>query len=80
MTPSAVDIPGRCLTTASPNAAMTGAGSVDRLSEGTFYARIELVRQRTKRTVDARAGDAVALALLSGAPVLVTRPVFDQVS
>jgi RNA polymerase sigma-70 factor, ECF subfamily len=40
---------------------------VDRLTERTLYARIELVRQRTKRTVEARAGDAVALALLTGA-------------
>jgi RNA polymerase sigma-70 factor (ECF subfamily) len=53
---------------------------VDRLAEGTFYARIQLARQRTKRTVDARAGDAVALALLTGAPVFVTRPVFDEAS
>jgi RNA polymerase sigma-70 factor, ECF subfamily len=53
---------------------------VDRLAEGTFYARIQLARQRTKRTVAARAGDAVALALLTGAPVFVTRPVFDEVS
>lgn len=53
---------------------------IDRLTEGSYYARIQLARQRTKRTVEARAGDAVALALLTGAPVLVTRPVFDELS
>lgn len=45
--------------------------AVTRLSEGTFYAELRLVSEAQTIVVDARPSDAVALALRSGATILV---------
>ncbi|MHB8997721.1 MAG: bifunctional nuclease family protein [Armatimonadota bacterium] len=45
--------------------------AVTRLEEGTFYAELTLVSEAQTIVVDARPSDAVALALRSGAIILV---------
>jgi RNA polymerase sigma-70 factor, ECF subfamily len=51
---------------------------IDRLSENTAYAQVLLTGPGGGRTVEARASDGIALALLSGADVSVARSIFDQ--
>lgn len=60
---------------------------ISELREGTFYATLVLVPRDTgtaaagaERTVDCRPSDAIALAVQTGAPILVARDVFDQVA
>lgn len=52
---------------------------VDRLTEGTFYAVVSVAGPRGAIDVDARPSDALALALVVGAPVLADREVVDAV-
>src|SRR6185295_15247982 len=48
------------------------------LREGTFFAEIHLAPEETKRILDARPSDAIALALRAEAPIYVRRAVLDQ--
>lgn len=49
--------------------------TITELSEGTFYATINFANHES---ISARPSDAVALALQSGAPVLVSADVMDE--
>jgi bifunctional DNase/RNase len=53
--------------------------TVRRLVGGALYADITLDRDGRRREVEARPGDAVALALLAGAPIRVAATVMDTV-
>jgi bifunctional DNase/RNase len=52
---------------------------IDRLTEGTFYAVIVVDGPQGIAEVDARPSDALALALVVGAPVRADREVVDTV-
>ncbi|MFC2170548.1 bifunctional nuclease domain-containing protein [Calditrichota bacterium] len=51
---------------------------VTKLEENTFYALVYLDTIDGVREVDARPSDAIALALKSNAPILVSRQVFED--
>ena len=60
---------------------------ISELREGTFYATLTLVPDDPggdgnvePRTVDCRPSDAIALAVQTGAPILVSRDVFEAVA
>ena len=60
---------------------------ISELREGTFYATLMLVPRDkgtsvdgSERTVDCRPSDAIALAVQTGAPILVARDVFEAVA
>ena len=60
---------------------------INDLRDGTFYASLVLVHrdQETpdeggEQLVDCRPSDAIALAVQTGAPVLVTRDLFEKVA
>ncbi|MBX3465138.1 MAG: bifunctional nuclease family protein [Planctomycetes bacterium] len=60
---------------------------INELREGTFYANLVLVPRDTgtapsgnERLVDCRPSDAIALAVQTGAPILVAREVFEAVA
>ena len=53
---------------------------VTELSEGTYYADIEVEVEGGIRRIDSRPSDAIALALRAKAPILVAEPVLDQVA
>ena len=56
---------------------------INELREGTFFAMLVLVPKDAatpERTVDCRPSDAIALAVQTGAQVLVAREVFDEVA
>jgi len=48
------------------------------LSDNTFYARIELVKQGKKIEMDARPSDAIAISLRMKSPIFVARHVIDK--
>jgi bifunctional DNase/RNase len=48
------------------------------LIEGTYYANLRVVREGAEIVVSARPSDAIALALRTGAPVLVTEALMDS--
>ena len=54
--------------------------AITALSEGTFYAELELVRDGTVQRISARPSDAIALAvrLGDGVPILVDESVFEE--
>lgn len=51
---------------------------VDRLVEDTFYAQVFVEGPTGTNSFDARPSDAISLALVTGAPVLVARAVLEQ--
>jgi RNA polymerase sigma factor (sigma-70 family) len=51
---------------------------IDRLVDETFYAQVVVESTTGTRTLDARPSDAIALALETGTPISVARPVMDQ--
>ncbi|MFK7741073.1 MAG: bifunctional nuclease family protein [Planctomycetota bacterium] len=57
---------------------------ISELREGTFYATLTLkpseAPDEADRTVDCRPSDAIALAVQTGAPILVAREVFEAVA
>ncbi len=57
---------------------------INELREGTFFANLVLVPsdnpQGPEQTVDCRPSDAIALAVQTGAPILVAREVFEAVA
>lgn len=58
---------------------------INELREGTFYATLVLVPRDPgaapgERLVDCRPSDAIALAVQTGAPILVARDVFEAVA
>ena len=53
---------------------------VTELTEGTYYADIEVEVEGGIRRIDSRPSDAIALALRAKAPILVAEPVLDQVA
>lgn len=60
---------------------------INELREGTFYATLVLMPRDAgtaasggERIVDCRPSDAIALAVQTGAPILVAREVFDALA
>jgi len=60
---------------------------INELREGTFYAKLVLVPSDApsaptgaERIVDCRPSDAIALAVQTGAPILVARDVFEAMT
>ena len=60
---------------------------ITELREGTFYASLVLMPRDAgttsngnERTVDCRPSDAIALAVQTGAPILVARDVFEAMA
>jgi RNA polymerase sigma factor (sigma-70 family) len=51
---------------------------INRLAEETFYAEVVLDSTMGTRTIDARPSDAIALALVTGAPIRVAAEVMEQ--
>ena len=51
---------------------------VTELREGTFYAVIEVESRGRSLSIDARPSDAIAVALRTGAPVLVRESLLDS--
>jgi hypothetical protein len=49
-----------------------------KVDEGTFYSEILISHKETIKRLDSRPSDAVAVALRSGAPVLVAPEVLEQ--
>ncbi len=56
------------------------AVNVTELTEGTYYADIEVEIEGGIRRVDSRPSDAIALALRSKSPILVAESVIEQVT
>ena len=54
--------------------------NVTELSEGTYYADIEVEVEGGIRRIDSRPSDAIALALRAKAPILVNEAVIERVS
>ena len=52
--------------------------SLDRVVEGLFYATLHLSDGFNSRDIDSRATDAIALALLFGAPIYITPALLDE--
>lgn len=52
---------------------------ITRLSEGTYFAEAMVDGPQGARTVDARPSDAMALALLAGAPIRVDQAVLEEI-
>ena len=52
---------------------------VTELTEGTYYANIEVEVEGGIRRIDSRPSDAIALALRAKAPILVAEAVIEQV-
>jgi len=55
------------------------AVEITELIDNTFYANLKLLRDRVEIDVSARPSDAVALALRSGAPILVSDQLMNEV-
>lgn len=53
---------------------------VTELTEGTYYADIEVEVEGGIRRIDSRPSDAIALALRAKAPILVSEAVIEQVA
>lgn len=75
------DLVGRVLTALDHRLAKV---IINELREGTFFANLVLVPrdepQGPERNVDCRPSDAIALAVQTGAPILVAREVFEAVA
>ncbi len=54
------------------------AVEITELIDNTFYAHLRLLRDRVELIVEARPSDAVALALRSGAPILVSDTLMNE--
>lgn len=52
--------------------------AVTRLEQGTFYAEITLDSPAGVQVIDARPSDSIALAVRTGAPILVAQAVLDE--
>ena len=52
--------------------------TVTELRDGTFYARITLVRDGTEIEVDSRPSDAIALAIRADAPIFAADDVIEE--
>ena len=50
------------------------------MREGTFYARLVLMKDGQEIEVDSRPSDAIALGVAKGAPILVEESVLEQAS
>jgi len=54
---------------------------IDKIEQGTFFAKLNLVREAGDRfQIDARPSDGAALALRAGAPVFASEEVMGQAS
>ena len=53
---------------------------VNDLRENTYYAQIDLNKNGSKKEVDARPSDAIALALRTNAPIFVEEQVMEKAS
>lgn len=54
--------------------------SIDRVVEGIFYATLHLTDGFNRKDIDCRATDAITLALLADAPILVDDTVMEETS
>ncbi len=54
--------------------------SITSLSEGTYYAEIEVDVRGERKRIDSRPSDAIALALRAEVPILVAPAVFEQMA
>ena len=54
--------------------------TIDRVVEGIFYATLHLTDGFNRKTLDSRPTDAITLALLSDAPILVDDSVVEETS
>lgn len=54
--------------------------TIDRVVEGIFYATLHLTDGFNRKTLDCRPTDAITLALLSDAPILVDDSVVEETS
>ena len=52
--------------------------SIDRVSEGIFYATLHMTDGFNTRTFDSRSSDAITLALLSDCPILMDDNVIEE--
>jgi hypothetical protein len=52
--------------------------SIDRVSEGIFYATLHLSDGFNSRTFDSRSSDAITLALLSDCPIMMAESVIEE--
>ncbi len=48
------------------------------IREGTYYAELEVEQNGTRKRIDCRPSDGIALALRAGAPISVSLEVLDQ--
>lgn len=53
---------------------------IDDLDEGTFYARLVIDVQESKKEIDARPSDCIAIAVRTDCPIHVRSSLFDQVA
>ncbi|MBL8965472.1 MAG: bifunctional nuclease family protein [Spirochaetaceae bacterium] len=51
---------------------------INDLQEGTFFARLVLVREGQEQVVDARPSDAIGIAVRAGCPVFIAESVVDE--
>ena len=51
---------------------------INDLQEGTFFARLVLVREGQEQIVDARPSDAIGIAVRAGCPVFIAESVVDE--
>lgn len=51
---------------------------INALQEGTFFARLVLVREGQEQIVDARPSDAIGIAVRAGCPVFIAESVVDE--
>ncbi|NDY58987.1 bifunctional nuclease family protein [Desulfovibrio sulfodismutans] len=54
--------------------------SITSLSEGTYYAEIEVDVRDERKRIDSRPSDAIALALRADVPIMVAPGVFEQMA
>ena len=52
--------------------------TIDRVSEGIFYATLHVSDGFSQKRFDSRTSDAIALALLSGSPIFVASQVLEE--
>ena len=52
--------------------------SIDRVSEGIFYATLHMTDGFNSRTFDSRSSDAITLALLSDCPIMMAESVIEE--
>lgn len=52
--------------------------TIDRIVDNTFYAKLSLRKDEEIFLIDARPSDSIAIALRAGAPIYISRTVFEE--